>query len=397
MVVPNFRPLLRALNPIHPEIGGWPDTIGGVDTTPAWLDRLTNRLSHVPIELVLAAMLAVAALLTGPERSWWALLLDVSACVAGGLARFRPVLAAAIAVLAVILSLVTGVVPGIGLLGIHLVILSWAAQGRRYTMTLAAVLLLLSLPPTALWPDDGRHLVASTIFFVMLMAGTVLLGLTWRALELRLITAQLARVEALRDLRRSIAQDLHDTVAHTDTLVAMRADDALAEPNVPPHVEQALREIADLARESIQDMRAMLHVLRADTERPAWQVTDLGDFLDSNRERLSRSGFQVDVDYQQVPAGLRPALRQALGKFLAEGINNIVKHAPPGASCTIALTHDDDQVQVKLVNDAVEGSPPNPNGLGLVGARERIEALGGQVAVSSAQGRWSLRAALPIG
>ncbi len=352
-------------------------------------------LSHIPIEAILAALLLCTALVT-TEESGWVRAFDVVACVAGGLARTRPMVAAGLAALALVLLLSTGDVPGIGLLGVNLVVLSWAAQGRRGTVLLAVVLLALSLPPAALWPADGRHSVASSIFFTVLMAGTVLLGLTWRVLELRLVAAERARADAVRDVRRSIAQDLHDTVAQTDTLIAMRADDALDEPDVPPQVEAALREIAQLARGSIQDMRAMLHVLRADTDRPAWQVTDLGEFLSAQRDRLQRNGFQVDLQYQPVPASLRPALRQAVGKFLVEGINNIVKHATPGAHCLVALTHDSEQVQLTLVNDSADGGVINRDGLGLIGARERIEALGGQVAISSAQGRWSLRAALPI-
>jgi len=353
-------------------------------------------LSHVPIEAILAALLLCTALVASPEESGWARAFDVVACVAGGLARTRLMVAAGLAVLALVLILITGDVPGIGLLGVNLVVLSWAAQGRRGTVALALLLLALSLPPAALWPAEGRHAVTSSIFFTVLMAGTVLLGLTWRALELRLVAAERARAAAVRDVRRGIAQDLHDTVAQTDTLIAMRADEALDEPDVPPQVDAALREIALLARGSIQDMRAMLHVLRADTDRPAWQVTDLGEFLSAQRDRLQRNGFQVDLQYQPVPPALRPALRQAIGKFLVEAINNIVKHATPGGHCLVAFTHDSEQVQLTLVNDATDGRPVNRDGLGLIGSRERIEALGGQVAISSAQGRWSLRAALPI-
>lgn len=363
---------------------------------PRSVDRLTNLLGHLPIEAILAGLLLCAALVTSPDDSGWAKAFDVAACVAGGLARTRPLVAAGLATLALCLLLGTGDVPGLGLLGVHLVVLSWAAQGRRGTVALAIGLLALSLPPAALWPADGRHTVASVTFFSVLMAGTVLLGMTWRALEHRLVAAEVARVEAVRDVRRSIAQDLHDTVAQTDTLVAMRADEALTEPNVPPQVEAALREIAELARGSIQDMRAMLHVLRADTDRPAWQVTDLGEFLEGQCDRLRRGGFQVELQYQPVPVSLRPALRQAVGKFLGEGINNIVKHATPNARCRIALLHDEQQVQVTLVNDAPEGRSADQGGLGLVGARERIEALGGRVAISCGHGRWSLRAALPI-
>lgn len=364
-------------------------------TTPS-AARLNRLLSHLPIEAILAALLLCTALVTSSEESGWAKAFNVVACVAGGLARTRPVFAAGLAALALVLLLATGTVPGIGLLGVHLVVLSWAAQGRRGTVPLALALLMLSLPPVALWPENGRHTLTSVVFFTVLMAGTVLLGVTWRVLELRLIAAERARAEAVRDVRRSIAQDLHDTVAQTDTLIAMRADGALEEPDVPPQVEAALREIAELARDSIQDLRAMLHVLRAETDRPAWQVTDLGEFLDAQRDRLQRSGFPVDLQYQPVPASLRPALRQAVAKFLVEGVNNIVRHATPGGRCLVALTHDAEQVQVTMVNDAEPGRAINRDGLGLMGARERIEALGGQVAISSAQGRWSLRAALPI-
>ena len=364
--------------------------------TPPTTQRLTDLLGHVPIEAILAGLLLCTALVTSPEQSGWAKLFDVAACVAGGLARTRPLPAAALAALALVLLLITGVLPDIGLLGVNLVVLSWAAQGRRGTVWLALGLLALSLPPVAIWPDDGRHTLTSVVFFTVLMAGTVLLGLTWRGLELRIIAAERARADAVRSVRRGIAQDLHDTVAQTDTLVAMRADEALQQPDVPPQVESALREIAELARGSIQDMRAMLHVLRADSDRPSWQVTDLGELLDGQRERLRRNGFQVDLQYQPGPATLRPALRQAVGRFLLEGTTNIVKHATPGGRCLVSLTHDGDLVEVTLVNDAPDGRNVNRDGLGLLGARERIEALGGEVAVSSAQGRWSLRAALPI-
>jgi signal transduction histidine kinase len=81
-----------------------------------------------------------------------------------------------------------------------------------------------------------------------------------------------------------------------------------------------------------------------------------------------------------------------------EALTNVTRHAPGAHEVTVALRQDRQAITVEVTDDAPAGSPrfPYAGGYGLVGMRERVEALGGTLRAGPAPGTgWSVLATLP--
>ncbi len=80
------------------------------------------------------------------------------------------------------------------------------------------------------------------------------------------------------------------------------------------------------------------------------------------------------------------------------GCSALVNRAAPGArSVTVTVTHDPQRVSVEIADDATATAFRPGSGYGLVGMRERVEALGGKLRAGPQPGAgWAVRASLPV-
>jgi len=197
-----------------------------------------------------------------------------------------------------------------------------------------------------------------------------------------------ARVADLRDARqriiaaadaerRRIERDLHDGAQQR--LVALATMLGLAEARFKTDPDRAAelvaraREEAELAVKDLRDLARGIH--------PA-VLSDLG--LAAALDALA-SRAPIPVAVRGVPSEPLPEPVEAAAYFvIAEALTNVAKYAH-ASECTVSLAVDDGRLQVEIRDDGVGGADPSA-GSGLLGLRDRVEALDGRLEVESAPG-----------
>ncbi|TDC87388.1 sensor histidine kinase [Actinomadura sp. 7K507] len=235
-----------------------------------------------------------------------------------------------------------------------------------------------------------------------LLLGLAVLGASWAlgrvVRERRADTARSARQladRAVSDERLRIARELHDVVAHSMSLIAVKAGVAVhvAEAR-PQEALDALRVIETTSRGSLAEMRHLLGVLRtggADTAlTPSPGLADLTGLA----ERAAMAGVHVDleVDTGELPEGVALSAY----RIVQEAVTNVVKHAAP-ARCLVRLQADGFRVRIDVTDDGPGVRVlPGGGGHGLIGMRERVMMYGGDfTAGPRPEGGFAVSAAFP--
>lgn len=212
-----------------------------------------------------------------------------------------------------------------------------------------------------------------------------------------------AKVERARqEERESIARDMHDTLSHRLSLVAIHAG-ALSYPRegVPAEFTDAARTIRAEAQNAVEDLRTVLSALREDLSQDP--RTTLEELVASARE----AGTQVTVTYADgaspdVFTGLSTMAQHAVHRAVQEGLTNARKHAA-GQPVSITVREVAGEVGIEMCNPlpaakADDNAGSSVGGYGLVGLRERVELSGGRMNVhvgeESEEFGWSIR--LPL-
>jgi len=206
-----------------------------------------------------------------------------------------------------------------------------------------------------------------------------------------------------RGERARIARELHDVVAHHISMVSVQAETArLTTPGMPELGERRLREIGDTARASLTEMRRLLGVLREDAagQQPARQpaarqpqpgLPQLNDLIDEAR-KASGAGVRLIVSGQVTR--LDPGVELAVYRIVQEALTNSRRHAP-GAAVDVELRYGPDALLLR-VRDNGPGGASAGSGHGLIGMRERAQAVGGELrAGPAAGGGFLVEATLP--
>jgi signal transduction histidine kinase len=119
-----------------------------------------------------------------------------------------------------------------------------------------------------------------------------------------------------------------------------------------------------------------------------------GGLAPALRTLARRSGIPVEVTAESEDR-LPETLEVAAYYVAAEALANTAKHAA-ASRASVALQRDDGLIRVRIWDDGVGGADP-ASGTGLIGLRDRVEALGGSLAVSSPHGQGtSLQVTLPV-
>jgi signal transduction histidine kinase len=213
------------------------------------------------------------------------------------------------------------------------------------------------------------------------------------ASELR--TEEIAGVRSRE--REELARELHDTVAHHVSAIAVQAQAGrVVAATRPEAAVDALTVIEEEASRALEEMRSMVGSLRRGDQaelRPQQGVRDL--------RRLERPGDGSDPPVTVTVGGevddLRPSVDAACFRLAQEAVTNALRHARrrvAGAG-TCRRTA---RCRLTVVDDGEDGgaSTPTAPGFGLVGMAERAKLLGGTFAAGpSPSGGWTVEATLP--
>jgi len=196
--------------------------------------------------------------------------------------------------------------------------------------------------------------------------------------------------QAVSEERLRIAREMHDVVAHSMSLIAVKA--AVGNHVAVDHPEEAreaLRVIEDTSRETLAELRRMLGVLRTgDTETALAPAPTLAGL----RALADRTGTAVDLavdGLEELPGGVG----QSVYRIAQEALTNVVKHAQ-ATRVTMRVAGGDGEVSVEVVDDGQGGSDFTP-GHGLIGMRERVAVYGGEFSAGPVPDGFRVFARLP--
>lgn len=231
-----------------------------------------------------------------------------------------------------------------------------------------------------------------------------LIGLVFRRQEV--LTAQLVAArrqlaeQAAVEERRQTAREVHDLVGHG--LAAMLLQVTSARHVLRRDVdsaEQALEEAENIGRQSMQELRRTVALLRdsADTTTggPLPGLGELGALVDSARAGGQQVEFTSAGSSDELPLGIGLAVY----RIVQESLVNAARHAP-GARNRVAVTQDGAAIEVRV--DTFGGSdtgtpkPPGHRGFGVQGMRERAEGAGGTLRAGPTAEGWQVLGRIPL-
>jgi signal transduction histidine kinase len=206
--------------------------------------------------------------------------------------------------------------------------------------------------------------------------------------------------------RLRIAQDLHDSVAHTMATINVQAGVAAhVIDRHPDRARDALVVIQQASREVLDELAALLGLLRlngqeGDSLAPTPGPAQLGTLVESAK----RSGLEVTLRVERDVSAVPQPVGVAVYRIVQESLTNVIRHAGPGARATVTITGEQGGgLAVEIADDGagagVNGAGVNGTGgtgVGIVGMRERAQATGGTlVAAARPEGGWIVRGVWP--
>jgi signal transduction histidine kinase len=280
------------------------------------------------------------------------------------------------------------------------------AEGRR-ALWVPPVLAVAAIPVFVAAVVHGQDAGNAIPSFVWLLAAWAV-GRSVRSWRLKSIALELANRELAeqRELqaqaavtveRGRIARELHDVVAHNVSMIVVQAGAAARVlDGDQPDVRNALEVIASTGRETVDEMRALLGVVRSDdgpaTLKPQPGLADLEQLVSGVRE----AGLPVTVRIEGSPRPLPPALDLSAFRIVQEALTNTLKHAGP-AQAQVTVRYEDGLVTLEITDTGHGPQGAWGTGHGLVGMRERAAMFGGQLeAVQADGGGFTVRARLPL-
>lgn len=250
------------------------------------------------------------------------------------------------------------------------------------------------------------------------------------ASERELSAAELAKRQELEE-RNRIAQELHDVVAHSMSVISVQA--TTAKYRLPGLDERSLGEfdsMATSARQALTEMRGLLAILRGGRDAdlaPQPTIQDIPALVDVTRG----SGASVDLEFPDESIEPAPTTSLTAFRIVQESLSNALRHAA-GARVAVTVAAVGPRLEITVMNGAPDAEaaagirtdvdssaiPGRPStgatapaddpavasgrgnlggGFGLRGMRERVEALGGSLQVGPTDdGGFEVRASLPV-
>lgn len=198
--------------------------------------------------------------------------------------------------------------------------------------------------------------------------------------ELERLSASLVDVQEQE--RRTLARELHDEVGQALTALKMDIGIALrseGQPRARPALEEA-RDIAESTLRNVRDLSQLLHPsMLDDFGLPATLTAHLRSFS-------QRTGIRAQLA-ETVDVRLPAQLEVGIYRISQEALNNVARHSGATA-CTITLSAGDGMLRLTVEDNGrgIGSLAHVPRGLGLIGMRERAQALGGQFAIEHRPG-----------
>lgn len=263
---------------------------------------------------------------------------------------------------------------------------------------------LLSLLPVWMYVPNRANAWGVTVLFTALLLVGDQVRRRRRSQQELAVQAERSELEQARravlEERTRIARELHDVVAHSMSMIAVRAETAPYRlPELPESAREEFTEIAGSARVALDDMRRLLTVLRQSGDRaltaPQPGLAELTQLVGDARAAGVDAVLAPDVP----PGAVGEAVALTAYRIVQEALANAARYAP-GARVEVAVAGEPGGLRVRVRNGPPVGTPEQParGGHGLVGMRERVHILGGELsATATGDGGFAVTARLPHG
>ncbi|GGO17846.1 two-component sensor histidine kinase [Microbispora rosea subsp. aerata] len=241
---------------------------------------------------------------------------------------------------------------------------------------------------------------AVSVMNIFTWAAGVVAGLCPRLLDARrrAVAEGVRRAERLR-----LARELHDVVAHHVTGIVVQAQAArLVARRSPEKAGDALAEIETAGSDALAAMRRVVGLLR-DSAEPAEPATipdglgGLGELV--GRFEASGRAVRLRLPDEEETATWPPEVAGTVYRIVQESLTNISRHAPHARLIMVSVARNRETLTVEVTDDSPRrvSRHHQRGGYGLLGMRERIEALGGTLHAGPRPGSgWSVLATLPL-
>ena len=185
--------------------------------------------------------------------------------------------------------------------------------------------------------------------------------------------------------RSRIGQDLHDSLGHTFAMLSVKTDLALQlfQMQAYPQVEKELKEIHQISKDSMNEVRTIVENLKSRT---------LASELETVKKMLEIAGIEVEVDNQLDKASLTQDIESTAAMILLELATNIIKHAS-AEKAYLKLERTDQELLLTVRDDGKGFATVKGNELHTV--RDRVAAFSGQVELVSLKHPTEVRVHLP--
>jgi signal transduction histidine kinase len=215
------------------------------------------------------------------------------------------------------------------------------------------------------------------------------------AMQLTRLSAQ-SRESAVMAERNRLARDIHDTLAQgfTGVIVQLEAAADAKSKGLAKEADEHLARAGELARESLGEARRSVRALRPQ----ALEEKNLSEALAALFEKMTAgTSLRSEFILSGEPRPLPPVWEENLLRIGQEVLTNALRHAQ-ASHFTARITFAANEVRLDL-RDNGRGFDPGArhDGFGLLGMRERVEGMGGRIAIQSANGNGTaILIALPL-
>ena len=382
-------------------------SLGGVHNRHLPVGRFGIALEGVLVVALLAALGVTAFALADSWGGGYWVFDCVAGAVAGGLALIRRRHLVVVSTAVLVVALVAIVVA--------------RAAGLPREPGPAVVLALAVVIGSAVRRLPGRVAVGITAAGLAVVIGsqfgghpspapltvvTVLNALGWLAavaagssLRLLDVTGRATEERTRRDERLELARELHDVAAHHLTGIVLQAQAArIVARKRPDELDGSLAGIEGAGSEALTAMRRVVGLLRdaddAASAKPGpEQLSDLVG-------RFDGTGVPIALRLPEQPQVWPPEVTSTIYRIVQEALTNVSRHAPHARGVSVTVEQGAESVRVEVADDGPPATSryPRRGGYGLIGMRERVEALGGTLSAGPRPGAgWSVLATVPTG
>ncbi|MFF4427429.1 sensor histidine kinase [Streptomyces sp. NPDC001549] len=275
--------------------------------------------------------------------------------------------------------------------------------GHRAITVVVSVAVLAVLPVAALASglhDTGEAFAqARGALEIAWLIAAGAAGEALRQAERRADEAERTREETARrradEERLRIARELHDSLTHQISVIKVQAEVAVhVARKRGEQVPEALLAIQQAGREATRELRATLEALRDDDMAPPRGLDHLPELVEGARSIGLDATLTIEGQRQAVPV----TVGRTVYRIVQESLTNVSRHAD-ARTASVRIDCRPDALAVRIDDDgkATPDTAPVP-GVGLLGMRERVTALGGRLrAEPRSEGGFTVQAELPLG